>query len=145
MSEHDEQVALIEWAKSQVSVYPELQLLYAIPNQGGSGRGAIIRGQKMRREGMKKGVPDLCLPISRGNFLTLYIEMKDVGKKGRLSDEQTRWISLLSEAGHNCQVCHGFEEAMHTLINYLRLDEIIGDSGGNAGPRLIFGDSTDVA
>ena len=88
---------------------------------------------------MQKGVPDLCLPISRGNFLTLYIEMKDVGTKGRLSGEQARWISLLSEAGHNCQVCHGFEEAMHTLINYLRLDDILGDAGGNAGPRFTYG------
>lgn len=143
MSEHDEQVALIDWAKSQINVYPELQLLYAIPNQGGSGKAAIIRGQKMRREGMQKGVPDLCLPISRGNFLTLYIEMKDVGTKGRLSGEQARWISLLSEAGHNCQVCHGFEQAMNTLVNYLRLDDIIGDAGGNAGPRFTY-DSGDV-
>ena len=143
MSEHDEQVALIDWAKSQINVYPELQLLYAIPNQGGAGRAAIIRGQKMRREGMQKGVPDLCLPISRGNFLTLYIEMKDVGTKGRLSGDQAQWISLLSEAGHNVQVCHGFEEAMNTLVNYLRLDEILGDSGGNAGPRFTY-DSEDV-
>ena len=143
MSEHDEQVALIEWAQSQINIYPELQLLYAVPNQGGSGRAAIIRGQKMKREGMRKGVPDLCLPISRGNFLTLYIEMKDVGSKGRLSPEQTLWVSLLSEAGHNVQVCHGFEEAMNTLINYLRLDDVLGDAGGNAGPRFIY-DSEDA-
>lgn len=138
MSEHDEQVALIEWAQSQINIYPELQLLYAVPNQGGAGRAAIIRGQKMKREGMRKGVPDLCLPISRGNFLTLYIEMKDVGSKGRLSPEQTLWVSLLSEAGHNVQVCHGFEEAMHTLINYLRLDDVLGDAGGNAGPEFTY-------
>ena len=144
MSEHDEQAALIEWAQSQINIYPELQLLYAVPNQGGSGRAAIIRGQKMKREGMKKGVPDLCLPITRGNFLTLYIEMKDVGSKGRLSAEQSNWIGLLSEAGHNVQVCHGFEEAMNTLINYLRLDDVLGDAGGNAGPRFIFDDLEDA-
>jgi hypothetical protein len=138
VSEHDEQVALIEWAQSQINIYPELQLLYAVPNQGGAGRAAIIRGQKMKREGMRKGVPDLCLPISRGNFLTLYIEMKDVGSKGRLSPEQTLWVSLLSEAGHNVQVCHGFEEAMNTLINYLRLDDVLGDAGGNAGPEFTY-------
>lgn len=138
MSEHDEQVALIEWAQSQTNIYPELQLLYAVPNQGGAGRAAIIRGQKMKREGMRKGVPDLCLPISRGNFLTLYIEMKDVGSKGRLSPEQNNWISLLSEAGHNVQVCHGFEEAMNTLINYLGLDDVLGDAGGNAGPQFTY-------
>jgi len=141
MSESSEQSALIQWAEAQSSVYPELQLLYSIPNQGGSGKQAIIRGQRMRREGQKKGIPDLCLPISRGNFLTLYIEMKDVGNKGRLTKEQTKWISLLSSVGHNCQVCHGFEEAMNTLLNYLNLDTVIGDSGGNAGPgyELIAG------
>jgi len=136
MSEHDEQVALIEWAQSQVNVYPELQLLYAIPNQGGKGYGAMRRGKKMKAEGMRKGLPDLCLPVSRGNFNCLYIEMKDVGKKGRLSLEQVRWISLLSEAGHNVQVCHGSQEAIQTIVSYLRLNEIIGDPGGNAGPRL---------
>jgi len=135
LSEHDEQVAVIQWAESQIHIYPELQLLYAIPNQGGAGRSAILRGQKMRREGMRKGLPDLCLPISRGNFLTLYIEMKDTAGKGRLSPDQTRWISLLSSVGHNVQVCHGFEEAMNTLLNYLNLDTVIGDSGGNAGPH----------
>jgi hypothetical protein len=132
MSESDEQQALIQWAASQENIYPELKLLYAVPNQGGSGKQAIIRGQRMKREGMRKGIPDLCLPISRGNFLTLYIEMKH--GKGRLSPEQTQWISLLSSVGHNCQVCRSFEEAMNTLINYLNLDKVIGDSGGNAGP-----------
>lgn len=63
MSEHDEQVALIDWAKSQINVYPELQLLYAIPNQGGAGRAAIIRGQKMRREECKKGYLIYAYPL----------------------------------------------------------------------------------
>tara|TARA_R110000803_G_scaffold139356_1_gene206028 strand:- start:78 stop:491 length:414 start_codon:yes stop_codon:yes gene_type:complete len=136
MSESEEQSNLIEWAASQENIYPELKLLYAIPNQGGAGKAAIIRGQRMRREGMRKGIPDLCLPVSRGNFLTLYIEMKF--GKGRLSPEQAQWISLLSSVGHNCQVCHSFEEGVNTLINYLSLNNVIGDSGGNSGPKFTY-------
>ncbi len=49
MSESTEQQALFEWAEIYSAETPELEMLYAIPNQGGKGKQAIIRGQRMRR------------------------------------------------------------------------------------------------
>jgi len=44
MSEHDEQVALFDWARVYQTEIPDLAMMFSIPNQGGSGKGAIIRG-----------------------------------------------------------------------------------------------------
>ncbi len=59
-SEASEQIKLMEWCKWQEHKYPELQLLYHIPN-GGS-RNAI-EAKNLKRQGVKPGVPDLCLPV----------------------------------------------------------------------------------
>jgi len=56
MSEHDEQVALFDWARVYQTEIPDLAMMFSIPNQGGSGKGAIIRGRKMVKEGLKSGV-----------------------------------------------------------------------------------------
>ena len=87
MSESTEQQALFEWAALYARETPELDMLYAIPNQGGAGYGAMRRGMKMRSEGQKRGMPDICLPVRRANWNALYIEMKDV-KGGRMSPHQ---------------------------------------------------------
>lgn len=77
MSESTEQQALFEWAAIYSTETPELDMLYAIPNQGGAGYGAMRRGMKMKAEGQKR-IPDLCLPVRRANWNALYVEMKDV-------------------------------------------------------------------
>mgnify|MGYP003143062637 FL=1 len=132
MSESTEQQALIQWADLYAVEVPELRLLYAIPNQGGAGKQAIIRGQRMRKEGMKKGVPDLCLPVRRGAWNALYIEMKDVAT-GRLSPAQLDWMYMLTDAGNCCCVAHGFEAGRHALQEYLAINDI-DDEGGAAKP-----------
>ena len=63
MSEHDDQVTLFEWAAVYAREEPRLELMFAIPNQGGKGQEAIKRGKKMVKEGLKKGVPDIFLPV----------------------------------------------------------------------------------
>ena len=67
---------------------------------------------------MKPGVPDLCLPVARGGYHGLYIELKRaVG--GILSDEQKWWIDELKSQGYAAIVCHGAEEAIRTIKEYL--------------------------
>jgi len=140
MSESTEQQALFEWAEIYSAETPELEMLYAIPNQGGKGKQAIIRGQRMRREGQKKGIPDLCLPVRRANWNALYIEMKDV-KGGRMSPHQLDWMCKLSFHQNCCVLAHGFDAARTAIMEYLALDDAIGDAGGNNGmPDDPFGD-----
>ena len=132
MSESTEQQALFEWAEIYSTETPELDMLYAIPNQGGAGYGAMRRGMKMKAEGLKKGIPDICLPVRRANWNSLYIEMKDV-KGGRMSPHQLDWAMKLSFYNNCCVLAHGFDAAREAIMEYLALEAAIGDDGGNNG------------
>lgn len=120
MNEKAEQSTLFKWAEIAGNQYPELALLFAIPNAGGFTGGYkknMLRVMSMRREGVKKGVPDLFLPVPRGKYHGLFIEMKT--EKGKASIEQKHWINRLSEQGFWCEVCPGFEAAKQTIERYL--------------------------
>lgn len=69
--------------------------------------------------GVKKGVPDLCLPSAHGKYHGLYIEMKT--ETGRASPEQLWWIEELNKAGFLAKVCQGWESAVRLLEWYLSL------------------------
>ena len=71
--------------------------------------------------GVKKGVPDLCLPVARGKYHALYIEMKT--EKGRTTKEQEWWLEALREAGSCACLCRGWEAAAQVLTWYLSLPE----------------------
>jgi hypothetical protein len=64
-------------------------MLFAIPN--GGARHKAIAG-KLRAEGVRAGVPDICLPVPRGEYHGLFIELKRP-KGGHVSEEQEAWIS----------------------------------------------------
>ena len=115
-----EQAALFEWAEYQAAVMQELQLLYHIPNGGLRSKSEAAR---MKRQGVKAGVPDLLLPVARGGWHGLYIEMKAEG--GRASTEQKKWIAALQEQGYRAEICVGWEAAAKLLTEYLRT----GDDG----------------
>lgn len=53
--------------------HPELQLLYHVPNEG---KRTWRTGARLKSEGLKPGVPDLCLPVARGKYHGLYVELK---------------------------------------------------------------------
>lgn len=113
-SEETEQMALIDWCNINTCIYPELKLIYHIPNGGKRGKS---EGARLKRVGVKKGVPDLCLPVPRKNYHGLYIEMKY--GNGRTSKEQKEWINKLNEQGYYAVVCNGFEEAKDTIERYI--------------------------
>lgn len=115
-SEETEQMTLIDWCNINVCKYPELKLIYHIANGGKRNK---LEAGRLKRGGVKKGVPDLCLPVSRGAYHGLYIEMKF--GNGRTSKEQKEWINDLSEQGYKAVVCNGFEEAKDTIIKYISI------------------------
>jgi hypothetical protein len=112
--EHYEQVALLEWAWARLQVFPELEMLFAIPN--GGHRKASVAG-KLRAEGVKRGVPDICLPVARGGYHGLFIEMKAVD--GRPTADQKNWIAMLNMQGYRATVCKGWEAARDEIVAYL--------------------------
>lgn len=114
MSEHVHQVMLCHWAAAASAVRPELVLMYAIPN--GGLRHAVVAA-KLRAEGAKAGVPDLCLPIPRKGYGALYIEMKQ--PTGRASVSQKQWLQDLTEAGNLAVLRFDWQAARETITNYL--------------------------
>lgn len=115
-TEAQEQSALFEWAGRMQGRYPALALCFHIPN-GGSRHPAEAR--HLREQGVKAGVPDICLPVPNKRYAALYIEMKRT-KGGRVSEEQKAWITALNRAGNRAVVCRGWEEARDEIMEYLR-------------------------
>lgn len=114
-TEAQEQTMLMSWAELQSGKYPELKLLYHVPNGGSRNKAEAGR---LRAEGVKAGVPDLCLPVARREYHGLYIELKRQ-RGGRISDLQAQWLSALSEQGYKTALCCGWEQAAGTIIEYL--------------------------
>ena len=115
-TEAQEQKALFEWADYAKGRYPELELLYHVPNEA---RRSYALGRELNAQGLKSGVPDICLPVPRGGYGALYIEMKR-RKEGRLSDNQRVWLNGLNCAGNKAVVCKGWEEARNVILEYLK-------------------------
>jgi hypothetical protein len=118
-TEHQEQSLLFQWAELSKSRHPELGLLFAIPNFAGRiGRLTAVHGAKLKREGRKRGVPDVMLPIPRGKYHGLFVEMKRL-KGGATSPEQRAWLAALSEQGYRAVRCLGWEQAREEIMAYL--------------------------
>lgn len=114
--EHDEQTALIDWTMLQCGRWPELKLFYHIPNEG---KRTPAAARRLKQEGMKRGVPDNCLPVAKGGYHGLYIELKRVSG-GRPTPEQLQWIEDLNAQGYLAVICKGWEEAARVIERYLR-------------------------
>jgi len=130
--EHNEQCVVISWCEMNKARYPCLGFIYAIPNMG---KHHVSFRMKQAREGLKKGMLDLCLPwpkqdftvgeiVGFGNFFVLcglYIEMKI--KPNKLTPEQKDWIKFLQDAGYEVKVAWSADEAIVILKEYVNPDE----------------------
>ena len=112
-TESQEQIALIAWC----DLHPIAKHIYAIPNGSHKSIAAAIR---FRREGLRKGYPDLGLDVACGGFHGLKIELKRV-KGGVVSPEQKEWIEFLTAQGYRALVCHGADEAIRVIEGYLEV------------------------
>jgi hypothetical protein len=97
--------------------YPELWLLTALnPNKGGRKKAAAGIAKAM---GLLADLPDLHLPVMRGPFLTLYIEVKRPGEHP--SQAQKEMHALLREEGHCVVTCVSAPEIVDVCVGYLTL------------------------
>lgn len=121
--ESEEQQTVFQWARMSEGKHPELKLLHHIPNGGLRNKPVAVR---MTAEGVRRGVPDMCLPAARGPYHGLYIELKRV-KGGKVSPEQKEWIQGLREQGYCATVCRGADDAIKTIGWYLSQPRRGGD------------------
>ena len=125
-TENQHQTAIFKWSRQPKirAAFPELKLLFHIKNETREGAAQVAVDRAM---GVKKGVPDLCLPVARGKYHALYIEMKT--EKGRTTKEQEWWLEALREAGSCACLCRGWEVAAQVLTWYLSLPNKGGQNG----------------
>lgn len=124
--EHSHQKSLFEWSALARCKYPELELLCANRN---TQRLTKIQAIRAKNEGMKAGWPDVFLPVARGQYHGLYIELKkpdlkpktERGKIGGLNKDQQIVIPKLRDQGYKVDVCYGWDEAKKALEEYLVL------------------------
>lgn len=111
-----------------------LRRLYAIPN--GGQRDKITAG-KLKAEGVKRGVPDICLPLPMykepcagsarigtfAQYCGLYVEMKrpkaEGQRAGSTSDDQDDWIAYLRSVGYAVSVCFDWIAAAKEIQSYV--------------------------
>lgn len=111
-----EQIKLFDWARMNQEYIPELELLFHVPNEGKRANGNVLAAM-----GMKKGVPDIFLPVAKRGYHGLVIEMKY--GKNRTSEAQYHFLDLLQQQGWHTAVCYTFEQARDVIRHYLARSE----------------------
>lgn len=118
--EEIEQARLIKWShkKAVREMMPDLEWLYHTPN---GGRRDSFAAAQMKALGVKRGVPDLLLPVrvtgEHGGRAGLVIEMKSAD--GRLTAEQENWIAHYAAEGWATVIARSAEEARAAICYYL--------------------------
>jgi hypothetical protein len=122
LSEHDEQVKFFNWARDNEARHQQLRWMFSIPNGGHRHIGVAI---KLKKEGLKKGVLDIFLPVVRETYEGktipgLFIEMK-FGKNS-LTKEQKEFKTAMEAEGYQTSTCRKWDEARAVVINYLGIE-----------------------
>ncbi|MDR0620314.1 MAG: VRR-NUC domain-containing protein [Deltaproteobacteria bacterium] len=118
-SEDYEQQRLAVWLETIQKLVPKPKILYyAVPNGGWRNKVVAV---KLKAQGVRPGVPDMVIPVPRGGYHGLYIELKRA-KGGQVSAYQKDWIENLREHGYRAEVCAGADAAMAVVVDYLGLD-----------------------
>lgn len=116
-SEDTEQINVITWSKYRCGAYPELKLLHHCPNGGSRNEREAVKFKQM---GVLAGVSDLHLPVPKGVYASLYIEMKY--GNGRLEESQKRFLHMAAGAGNFCAVCYDAQTAINVIEEYIKLE-----------------------
>lgn len=114
-TEHDEQVALIATARRYEARYPDLGMLFAVPNGGYRSKAT---GNLLKLEGLKPGVSDLLLLVPRGSWHGMCLELKRVGGEGP-SPAQEAFLMAAHKRGYYVAVAYGWAEAWREITGYL--------------------------
>lgn len=163
-TEEQEQIALFQWIETQPAIR---NFIFAIPN-GGLRNKAVA--SKLKKQGVKAGIPDIfmpvplyasqfkcsehknirdcekyrCIKVEFDSIMIkagLFIELKRK-KASKVTDQQKEWLLRLENFSYEVAICYGWEEARDIILNYKsRQNESIDDQ--LAYMRLIYKITTD--
>ena len=121
------QSAFVMWCQLNERGYPALKLAFSVPN--GAWAKNYAMAAKLKREGMRAGIPDWILP-ARGKILIdpylsdqwqwspgLAIEFKRLGAK--VTKGQANYHALLRQQGWRVEVCNDWYSARQIVEEYL--------------------------
>lgn len=119
-TEHAHQAALFCWAQQNQAKWPQLAMMFAIPNGGArDGRTAA----RLKVEGVKAGVPDIFFPYPSKQYHGLFIELKrpksDGKSVGKVADNQKTWHDYLNSKNYLTITCYGYLQAIDEIVKYL--------------------------
>lgn len=124
-TEHQEQVAVIDWFERYARTRGlSPTLLFAIPNGAYLAGDATRRAMQMirlKRSGLRAGMPDLMLAISRWHARPvsagLFVEMKRAGGTTTVAQETVG--DILHRHGYRVIVAQGADEAIRAIRAYI--------------------------
>lgn len=114
--ESDEQIHFIHWLNN---FHPEVISIVCPVVSYGANFQRMKHWSLMKRLGFTKGTPDIFIPIAKGKFHGLFIEMKIKG--GKVSDDQDLIINKLLSLGYEVYVCYTADEAVRAFSGYFKL------------------------
>lgn len=72
----------------------------------------------LKRQGVKSGVPDICILEPTKDFHGLFIELK-VGYN-KPSEKQELWLDKLGHRAYKTAVCYSFDECKEVINQYFK-------------------------
>tara|TARA_R110002096_G_scaffold375919_1_gene569715 strand:+ start:153 stop:545 length:393 start_codon:yes stop_codon:yes gene_type:complete len=115
-TEHKEQAKFVNMLKC---LKPELNdYWFATPN---GGKRDIGTAMKLKKEGVKRGIPDFIVLYPNALYCGLLIEFKRPDGKGVVSKDQKRVMAALNKVGYLCEIALTADEAWVILETYLEM------------------------
>jgi hypothetical protein len=111
--EHDQQVALFQWRA--MSVYSDIELKWMHSNLTGAFFGSWATTNRIKAEGMKKGIWDIYIPWPVQKYCGCYVEMKSPGNK--LTPDQAEFQR--DNPRYYFIVAYDWVQAKDAIIQYL--------------------------
>lgn len=101
----------------QVAQYCDLKrLLWAHP--ANERKTSPQAGARLKRKGVKSGVPDVMIYTPNRVYSGLAIELKT--GKNKATDNQQRWLDELGMCDWQTAVCYSFDDAKAVIDKYMR-------------------------
>ena len=119
-TEDAHQTAYFCWCTWQVAQIPELAFAFAVPN---GGLRDPITASKLKAQGVKRGVPDIVLPVVRFAdnrwYAGAYIELKKLKGGNERDADQLKWAAFLKSQGYAHYLCRGYLAAIDATKHYM--------------------------
>lgn len=113
-------IKVMDWVRENENVYEQLKVIFHTPNSFfGTNFGVVAWLKKL---GMRKGVYDLIIPISKGGYSSLWIEIKK--EKSKLTIEQKFFqetINKYSDCPTKFLVFYEAEGCINAIKEYLEI------------------------